>query len=1094
MTIMKFKKIGLFLIAILFVVVSVATAGVSAKDRKAHTQGTTDYNNIYRLMLINNVTSYYSNNGDGSYDPFSSDDEGFEYPKGSQTYTIFEEGLVWAGVEHAPWDTIQFNSSYTRPIHVGGSTYNHGLQTGRIVTPGDSATATWPVAQAASAATRIYRVRPDIGPSTDKAAALALLTTTEIPYFAHETYSAEELYDQYIADWNEWPATSGAPYKDVNGNGVYDPGTDIPGVPGADQTIWYVANDMDVSVTYDLAGSSPMGIEFQRTIWAYNQSGALGNTIFQKNLIINKSGVSIDSLYLSQWSDPDLGGSLGANDDYVGCDTSLGLGFVYNATNSDGAYGSTPPAVGFDFLEGPMVDGAPTDVAIFKGQKVTGKKNLGMTAFNFFVNQNSTYIDPRLGSTYGYVGTTDWWNLMRGLVTRTGATYTNPITNQVTQYCLSGDPVTSSGWIDGKIAGAGDRRMCQITGPFTLKNGDTTEVVVGELVAEATNRLSSVAMLRYYDLYVQNAYDNFFNIPSSPTAPTVQTVALNKQVVLDWSDSASAAKVEAFTSAGYKFEGYNVYQLPSNSFSSLTATRLATYDLVDGVGYIEDLAFDATEGLNLTKPVQKGTDSGLKRYYSATTDAIKGVSLVNGNTYYFAVTAYSYNLSAFPKTMESAPVIYAVTPESNKPGVQYNTSVGTDLGTTSNAIQAGSPLSDGALIANVVNPEKLTGDVYKVTFSTVGSTKTWSLVDTTTHVTKISNSSKYASAASTVPDSTAVIDGIQFGVYDPGASGGIAKVVLVQDSATVLSTPRNMVRNTSPDGTWGLDVAGSTSSATFLSRLNWQSAAGSYDYEFRFTSAASGSQYYVSPGGALSSSSVLAANRIKLQVWNITTNTQLLVNVLDDDGSGTYTASNGGFTSTLGSPYDRIYVSNAFAYAEPLPSAPSTVDAASTELLSRLAVVDVAGTGAFPSAGSVIRVITNKPIVTGVNAFVLNTSSYAKTTNNTELAKQQVEKISIWPNPYFGFNKNETDRYNRFVQMNHLPARATIRVFNLGGILVRTILKDDATQFAKWDLKNESGLPVAAGVYIVYVDMPDLNKTKTLKVSIIPETQYLDRY
>ena len=37
-------------------------------------------------------------------------------------------------------------------------------------------------------------------------------------------------------------------------------------------------------------------------------------------------------MYLSYWTDDDLGN---ANDDYVGCDTLLNLGYTYNGDNND---------------------------------------------------------------------------------------------------------------------------------------------------------------------------------------------------------------------------------------------------------------------------------------------------------------------------------------------------------------------------------------------------------------------------------------------------------------------------------------------------------------------------------------------------------------------------------------------------------------------------------------------------------------------------------------------------------------------------------------------------------------------------------------
>jgi len=106
----------------------------------------------------------------------------------------------------------------------------------------------------------------------------------------------------------------------------------------------------------------------------------------------------------------------------------------------------------------------------------------------------------------------------------------------------------------------------------------------------------------------------------------------------------------------------------------------------------------------------------------------------------------------------------------------------------------------------------------------------------------------------------------------------------------------------------------------------------------------------------------------------------------------------------------------------------------------------------------------------------------------------KVNKINVFPNPYYGVNSEELNKYNRFVTINHLPQRATIRVFNLAGVLVQTITKDDPSQFTRWNLNNQSNLPVASGLYIAYIDMPDLGATKILKIAIIQEQQILDRF
>jgi hypothetical protein len=92
-------------------------------------------------------------------------------------------------------------------------------------------------------------------------------------------------------------------------------------------------------------------------------------------------------------------------------------------------------------------------------------------------------------------------------------------------------------------------------------------------------------------------------------------------------------------------------------------------------------------------------------------------------------------------------------------------------------------------------------------------------------------------------------------------------------------------------------------------------------------------------------------------------------------------------------------------------------------------------------------------------------------------------------------NSEEINKYNRFITFTHLPQEAIIRIFNLAGVQVREIRKNSASQFERWDLQNESGLPVGSGLYIVHIEMPGLDgATKILKVAVVQEQQILDRF
>lgn len=59
-----------------------------------------------------------------------------------------------------------------------------------------------------------------------------------------------------------------------------------------------------------------------------------------------------------------------------------------------------------------------------------------------------------------------------------------------------------------------------------------------------------------------------------------------------------------------------------------------------------------------------------------------------------------------------------------------------------------------------------------------------------------------------------------------------------------------------------------------------------------------------------------------------------------------------------------------------------------------------------------------------------------------------------------------------------MPEKATIKIYTLDGALVKTINKNDTkTTFVDWDIKNEKGIPIASGMYLVHVNIPDVGET-----------------
>ncbi|MBI4811030.1 MAG: hypothetical protein HY800_06250, partial [Ignavibacteriales bacterium] len=142
-----------------------------------------------------------------------------------------------------------------------------------------------------------------------------------------------------------------------------------------------------------------------------------------------------------------------------------------------------------------------------------------------------------------------------------------------------------------------------------------------------------------------------------------------------------------------------------------------------------------------------------------------------------------------------------------------------------------------------------------------------------------------------------------------------------------------------------------------------------------------------------------------------------------------------------------------------------------------------------PNTISIKRNVIN----TSADVFSFSTSGVRTEKGNTELAKDQIDRIMAVPNPYFGANAYERNQFGKIIRFTNLPKQATLRIFNLASDMVRVIEKDDNLTTADWDLRNKNDLPIASGMYIVYIDMPDIG-TKILKVAVIMSEERLDNF
>lgn len=121
--------------------------------------------------------------------------------------------------------------------------------------------------------------------------------------------------------------------------------------------------------------------------------------------------------------------------------------------------------------------------------------------------------------------------------------------------------------------------------------------------------------------------------------------------------------------------------------------------------------------------------------------------------------------------------------------------------------------------------------------------------------------------------------------------------------------------------------------------------------------------------------------------------------------------------------------------------------------------------------------------------YNFSTEGLSTLTNQGDRAKSALDLVRVVPNPYYGYSGYESDRVDNRIIITNLPSRYSVSIFNLSGTLVRhydnrsTAQANDVINdrtFLEWDLKNDRGLPIASGVYLIYINAPGVGE-KTIK-------------
>jgi hypothetical protein len=845
-------------------------------------------------------------------------------------------------------------------------------------------------------------------------------------------------------DYAEWPYQDGAPGVEVNGETV-------PQVLG-DQALYAVYNDANPGAHSNRAGSSqPLGLEIQQYVFAFGRSGALGNAIYLKFKIINKGPNLLEDTYVSLWCDPDVGD---AGDDLVGCDTNLSLGFAYNE-GPDPVYGVEAPAVGYDFLQGPIVP-SPGDSARQGGRMIYDYRNLPMTSFNKYTNTE----DP--------TNSQETYNFMRGL--KGSGDPVVDLDGDTTLFTFAGDPVTGEGWLDNN---ADDRRYMMSAGPFTMATGDTQEVVIAVMVGQGTDHLSSVTALRTVSEKVQAVFDLGFDIPFPPPSPAVSFQPLANDIELIW-DHAAEGDVQISDILGQRFEmeGYNVYQ---GETQAGPWTLIATFDVDNEVGRIYRDEFDPEVGAIQRVVTAAGTNSGLANHLSVTTDRITGEGLINYRPYYFAVTAYSYDVQNMEEYRVGGNLIghLAEVLETQIQGFEVRPN-SNPLELVDTAVHADGQ-SRGMVVVRYFEPDDITGDDYEVTFN---EDLTWNLQNVTTGEYLLTDQSDQSGDFD-----YDVVDGLM--VQTSGPEPGIEDVHWMGDG-------ESWVTSVNIGLPW---FGGGFLPGAWFFGSTIQDMEDLIPVELRFSLTETQKAYRYFRGTEPIDYAYQDFRDVPLTAWDVSSDPPRQLNLCFVEQPG-LPAADGTWLPTH-DPSDREYLFILNSDYSETPNDFYTTrsiyeDGADFDVLyGWWPLVADGHSNDELAAGQVLDIDAgyfNKP----EDRFTFSTFVGGEDVIAAGLAS--LDGVHPLPNPYFHATDLETGSSEHEIDFVGLPAtELTIEIYNLAGELIRELHKTDPTDRLTWDVRTETGLPVASGVYIYRVVAPGVGE-RVGKLAVFTEVERVRRF
>lgn len=565
---------------------------------------------------------------------------------------------------------------------------------------------------------------------------------------------------------------------------------------------------------------------------------------------------------------------------------------------------------------------------------------------------------------------------------------------------------------------------------------------------------------------VQRIYNANYRFAQPPITPKLTATAGDERVTLAW-DTTSINSFDMFNQE-YDFEGYRIYRGTDPLMSDIR-----TISDVDGTPtFYEPIAqYDLKNGISGPVPVLSnrsvynlGDDTGLKFFYVDST-------VKNGVRYYYAVNAYdhgvidtldngaisvdidpqentfNFNVDAFLQVRGTSRNAAVVTPKSRAAGY-IPASTNEDVSKVTNGYGTGS------IDVTIANSEDVIYDnIYRVHFRDSVLTPEPYLDYITTRYFVTEETSKDTLASGDFEGgSTPYIDGffvnfhndeeIEFNTDRMGWVGNEGS-----DNETFNFDPQKV------DGyetNWTAHIVRSDARTADNFELRWQDQDVYYPPRYQpFT--------YLRD-----SLNILSINLDKSEQQGEVVPTELLI--LDGNDNSEFDVED---TLVVAEKIGTYYLRHKVYFTIPNGEESNP-----------------------PKAGDVLRITNKRPFRDGdYFQFTVGKPGY-----DEQLAKDELENVKVVPNPYIATNimelRSETQtsqsRSGRRIMFTNLPSNCTIRIYNIRGELIKTIVRNAAADNGSeyWNLLNRDNQDVAYGVYTYHVEAPGVGE-KIGKFAII---------